>query len=121
MAREEHQGSCGIEVLFTKTVPHLLEKIFFSLDYESFKTCQGVNNIWHDLLTSDSYVKKAKSTFQEGIVEDEKKLCLASKEGKKDEAAKILDMGLVDVNCLTEIKRSRYFNRKSTIVNSCFL
>ena len=98
MATEEFQGSCGFEILFTQNVPHLLEKIFFSLDYESFKTCQEVNKIWHDLLTSDSYLKKAKIMFQEGIVEDEKKLHLAIKEGSTDVATRILDMGLVDVN-----------------------
>ena len=95
-------GSCGFETLFAKNVPHLLEKIFFSLDYESFKTCREVNCTWHKLLTSDSYLKKAKSVFQEGILEDEKKLWLASKKGNVAEALRILDIaiGLVDINCM---------------------
>ena len=46
-------------------------------------------------------------------MEDEKKLHIAIKEGSTDVAAKILDMGLVDVNCLTEIK-DQLCSRKST-------
>ena len=42
--------------------------------------------------------------FHEGIVEDEKILWLASQTGKIDLAAKFIDTGLVDVNCLTQIK-----------------
>ena len=41
--------------LFTESVPHVLEKIFFSLDYESFKTCKEVSISWNKLLTSESF------------------------------------------------------------------
>ena len=29
-------SSCAFNMLFTKNVPHILEKIFLSVDYESF-------------------------------------------------------------------------------------
>ena len=43
-------------MLFTRSVPHILEKIFFSLDYESFMRCSEVNKTWNDLLTSEPYL-----------------------------------------------------------------
>ena len=36
-------------VLSNKSVPHIVEKIFFSLDYKSFKSCMKVNKS-HDVL-----------------------------------------------------------------------
>ena len=57
----------SFDTLFAKNVPHILEKIFLSLDYESFKACQRVNNSWNVLLTSASFIKKARTLFQKGI------------------------------------------------------
>ena len=36
MAAENGKGLGGFETLFNKSVPHILEKIFFTLDYDSF-------------------------------------------------------------------------------------
>ena len=55
--------SCPFDKLFTKSVPHILEKIFLSLDYETFKKCREVSNAWNEQLTSESYQQKAKSVF----------------------------------------------------------
>ena len=44
--------------LSTRSVPHILEKIFFSLDYKSFKTCMKVNKAWRELLSTASYQKR---------------------------------------------------------------
>ena len=41
--------------LFTRDVAHILEKIFFFLDSNSYK--KQVNSTWHELLASDSYRK----------------------------------------------------------------
>ena len=65
-------------ILFSKHVPHILESIFISLDYESYKACQEVSITWKSLLTLESVQKKAKPLFYEGILEDEKKLRDAS-------------------------------------------
>ena len=32
-----------LNILFTKSVPHVLEKIFFSLDFDSFVACGKVS------------------------------------------------------------------------------
>ena len=52
---DEEQNAFG--VLFAKSVPHILEKIFFSLDYRSFQTCFKVNSVWNQLLSSQPYQK----------------------------------------------------------------
>ena len=72
-------------VLFTKNVPHVLEKIFFYLDYASYKKCHDVSTAWRQLITSDSYQKKAKIVFREGTQEEEVKLCRAARDGNASE------------------------------------
>ena len=59
--------------LLNRTVPHILEKIFLSLDYESFKTSMEVDKNWRGHLTSDTFLIKAKSTFPNEILTDENK------------------------------------------------
>ena len=90
---------CAFDKLFTKNVPHLLEKIFFSLDYESFKNCRDVSNTWHGLLSSDSYQKKGQSVFHYEIRHDELELWTASQEGNVVKVRKLLSSGMLDVNC----------------------
>ena len=51
------------DLLFRKNVPHILEKIFLYLDYESYKSCLMVNKRWNQFLTSDSFKRIGKSTF----------------------------------------------------------
>ena len=53
----------AFDKLFTKNVLHILEEIFFDLDYESFKTCLEVSNLWRQLLTSESFIKKERWCF----------------------------------------------------------
>lgn len=42
----------GFDKLLAKNVPHILEKIFLSLDIESFKNCMEVCQAWRSLLAS---------------------------------------------------------------------
>ena len=65
---------CGFDTLFARNVPHILEQIFFSLDYETYKTCLEVCKAWNELLTSEAYQGKAKSVFHDGILKDERYL-----------------------------------------------
>ena len=88
---------CKFNILFTKSVPHILETIFFSLDYDSFKACLQVNSTWRELLASESYIKEAKSLFHVEITHDEKKLLKAAKEGNV-EVVRTLSL-FVNVNC----------------------
>ena len=58
---------CNFDILFSQNVPHIPEKIFLSMDYQSFKNCLKVNNEWRGLLTSERFMSKAKSTFKSDI------------------------------------------------------
>ena len=49
--------------LLIRKVPHILEMIFFSLDYESFKSCQKVCATWRELFKSEPFHKRAKCVF----------------------------------------------------------
>ena len=90
--------SCAFDTLFTKSVPHILEKIFLSLDYETFKKCREVSNTWNKLLTSDSFQRKAKSIFQWEIEIEQDKLDFAVEESNSEEIIKLLSDDLIDVN-----------------------
>ena len=83
--------------LFTKSVPHILEKIFFALDYKSFKECLEVSNSWNNLLTSERFQRVGQSVFG---VDIEKELWNASRDGNTAEVKRILSIYRVDVNCV---------------------
>ena len=108
MDGKQTSGFCKFDILFTKIcVPHIQEKIFFSLDYESFKTCLKVNSTWSELFTSESYQKKRKSVFHDEILEDarsfgkdEMKLWLAARHGDTVEVRKLLLRTFVYENCV---------------------
>ena len=87
----------SFDTLFTINVPHILEHIFFSLDYESYKTCLEVCKAWNELLTSESYQEKGRTLFHREILKDGKRLCDASREGCIVEVRRLLSTGLVDV------------------------
>ena len=81
----EKEGYCAFDTLFTNNVPHLLERIFLSLDYTSFKTCLKVKSDWNGLLTSESFQRRAKALFRKEISDDEKSLQHGSRKGKANE------------------------------------
>ena len=115
----DHQ-ECPIDMLFSKSVPHVLEKIFFSLDYESFKNCQDVCNAWKESLTSKHFQKKARSVYFYKIKQedyklhaskaekhgDEKTLAQSSYDGNIDSIKSLLSKG-VDPNCVAIIAVKR--------------
>ena len=92
--------------MLSKDFPHIVEKIFFSLDYESYKNCMKVNSEWADLLTSERYETKAKVMFRVKIWEYERQrreyerqLQRAARNNDVDQARRILESGMVDVDC----------------------
>ena len=99
MAAEDCVDTCGFGSLFAKNVPHILEKIFLSLDYESYNTCMKVSRVWNKLLTSELYQRKGRSLFNDEILEHEDRLQLASIAGNKAEVERLVSHFLVDVNC----------------------
>ena len=100
---------CHFNVLFTRNVPHILEKIFLSLDYESYESAGNVSTVWYNLLTSKNYQRKAKIVHIElhknfdgwslAMIKDfifcmdaaREKLCMA---GLKDNKARVNRRGL---------------------------
>ena len=59
--------ACEFDRLITKSVLHIHDKIFFSLDYESYKKCLEVSKSWNDLLTSEYFLRRGKSLFCEDL------------------------------------------------------
>ena len=100
MDTKETQITCAFDTLFTKNVPHILELIFFFLDYKSFEECLEVNKTWRGLLTSEFFQVKAKLVFHEEILNEQKELWHASMWGKVEVVKRILSFIMVDVNCL---------------------
>ena len=94
------EASSGFEILFSRNVPHILEKIYFSLDYKSYLACFKVSKTWNQLLSSDFFQKK----FRKLLIEKEdndKKLHEMSEEGNIDEVKRLLSSGRwIDVNCV---------------------
>ena len=83
--------------LFKTYVPHILENIFLSLDYKSFKACHEVCKAWNGLLLNELFKEKVKKI----LMENGEKLRHATGEGNADEVRRILSKGVVDVNCGT--------------------
>ena len=54
---------CAFNMLFTRSVPHIHEKIFLSMDYESFKNCLEVSKSWNNLLISEHFQLMGKPVF----------------------------------------------------------
>ena len=92
-------GKCEFDRLFIRNVPHVLEKVFFSLDYASFKKCLEVSKLWQDLLTTESFLRKGKSLFCMDIQWD---LQLGASNGDVDKIRRVLSSFVVDMNFMTE-------------------
>ena len=89
---------CAYDTLFTQSVSHIHEKIFFSLDYESFKRCLEVSKTWNELLRSESFQKKTKCVFREEIVREAIYLFEASVEGNTQKVRRHLSGGMVNLD-----------------------
>ena len=96
MEEQNPQGRVLFNILFTTSVPHILEKIFFSLDYASFKKCMEVNKSWHDLLASKSFKQIGKLAFQGEI---ETALWNAVIKGIANDVRTVISSGMVNIEC----------------------
>ena len=101
MAADELDFRCNFVALYSAKFPHILEHIFFSLDYESYMNCMEVSNEWKGVLNSERYITKRKSIFKVEIERDEQMLCNAVQYewGTTDVVRMLLASGMVDVNC----------------------
>ena len=94
------EKECAFDMLFTKNVPQVLEKIFFSLDYMSYRTCRNVSKNWHELLTSERLQRRMISVYDDRYWEEQNKLLQLSKQhGTVNEVRRLLSNGMVSVNC----------------------
>ena len=94
MAQENATTFEGFSSLFNKSVPHILESIFFSLDGSSLMACLQVCKVWNELLSSEPYKKKISD-----IRKNEANLIGASCSGNIGEIIQLLSIG-VDPNCI---------------------
>ena len=81
--------------LFTTNVPHVLEKIFLSLDYETYKECMDVCEWWRALLKSASLAKRAKARLKYQIMDDQVILAHAT---THEEVKRLVSSGMLDLN-----------------------
>ena len=101
MACKEYDVPSSLEALFTRDMWHILEKIFFSLDYKSYKKCLEVNKVWHELLTSESYQRKGKLVFQDDLMKEEDKLHKVFQySGAAQEVRRLICTKMLDLNCV---------------------
>ena len=97
MEQGNNYDPCAFDTLFGRSVPHILEKIFFSLDYKSFKNCMEVNKQWRELLSTASYQKETEKM----LIEKEKyeeKLFIAVQNIQTEEVRSLISSRNVDVN-----------------------
>ena len=80
--------------LFNNNVPHIPEKIFLHLDLQTFKNCHLVCKSWNDILSSESFRKRALKI----LTKNNTKLWHASKRGDTDEVKRVLLTGMVEVD-----------------------
>ena len=86
------ERNSAFDILFKKSVPHILEKVFFSLDYDSFMTCHEVSDTWKELLVSDRYQRESEVIF----IEKQKNirmLCHYARNGNVEQVRYILSLG----------------------------
>ena len=104
LSKKDPRDDCQFELLFAKNVPHIQEKIFFALDYKSFK--KEVCNSWNKELTSAKALYFSKMmqkkynlvTPQKEKDINEKDLMVSSGEGIAWRVRTLLLRG-VDPNC----------------------
>ena len=65
MDREKPTALGSFDPLFSKNVPHILEKIFSALDYDSFLACHIVCKVWNNLLSLESYRQISEKLLKE--------------------------------------------------------
>ena len=91
-------SASAFEMLFTTNVPHVLEMIFFSLDYESYKKCLKVCIKWRELLITKSFQTRVNLLFCNEVSKEQGMLSCAAWNGHTQMAKSLLSSGLLDVN-----------------------
>lgn len=74
MSVENTWDSCELGVFFPKHFPHIMERIFFSMDLKTYKKSREVYITWNNLLTTRTYQAKEKQVLCEDILKLEREL-----------------------------------------------
>ena len=93
MVKKETTSKCEFDRLSKKNIPHVLETIFFSLDFDSYISCRAVCKSWNQLHSSDLYQARAKEKLIEKK-KSQRRLCLYSWKGKVEEVRSIISSGI---------------------------
>ena len=93
MSNNEHSA---FDILLKRNVPHILEAIFLSLDYVSFKRSLKVSRAWSKVLGTKMFLKRAKSIYAKGIRSDKKTIMEALLKGDAVSASSLLS-GLISM------------------------
>ena len=88
----------AFEKLFNKSVPHILERIFFSLDYDSFMACRAVSKTWNELLSTEQYRNKSLEMLLMKQMNGAK-LWKLLREGNAREVSELVSTTGVALNC----------------------
>ena len=97
------KNKCPFDSLLQRNVPHIIEMIFLSLDYDSFKECLDVNATWRNQISSAFLRRNGELLCYKGIFEDERKLLKAADLGLDCHVKIFLDYGMIDVNASDHI------------------
>ena len=93
MSAEARAQRCAFDILFKGNFPHILEEIFFSLDYTSYKTCPQVSKSWRDLFRSQPFQIFQNSKLKE-MRANEQVLLNAAKSGNFEKVRQLLLNGV---------------------------
>ena len=96
-------NNCFFDSLLQRNVPHIIEMIFLTLDYDSFKECLDVNATWRNQISSAFLRRNGELLCYKGIFEDERKLLKAADLGLDCHVEIFLDYGMIDVNASDHI------------------
>ena len=86
---------CEFDRLLSISVPHIHEKIFLTLDYQSYKKCPDVCMSWKVLLTSQFFQKRSKLVYCVNIQIELREAALL---GNLSEIKRTLDIFRFDLN-----------------------
>ena len=112
----ESMDPMAFDLLFKQSVPHILEKIFFSLDFESFLNSMDVSRSWRKILTSERFLLVAMSVFGEEV---EREFWKASKEGHLNNIKNILSNFVLDINYVGDEQKGTALSAASSGGHKC--
>ena len=74
---------CAFDLLLRSNIVHIWEKIFLSLDYESYQNCLKVSQAWNQVFHNESFQAKLRTTFSAKTWMDTENLDRSIWESKK--------------------------------------